>query len=159
MPWALLADLRVWLAAALIATGLYAAVQRLLKEQAKVEFAQYRADVEKEAAASRVRAAQEAARQAQAAQEAVDALQTRYVALSARYDRLRSRPAGTVLVPGLSAAAPLLGACPGDAGKPDPYAGFLAAVEGRVAAIAEACDRELAKFVELWRLDQAKASP
>lgn len=150
---ALLTDLRFWLAAALVATGLYAAVQRLAKEQVKAEYAQFRADVESEAAAARVRAAQEAARHAQNAQETLDALQTRYDALNARYRVLRSS-AGSGPVPSLSSAAPSLAACPGSPDQPDPAARFLAEVEGRVAAVLEAGDRELAKYRELWELQE-----
>ena len=158
MPWAILLDLRVLLGAALIATGLYAATQRIAKEQVKSEFAQYRAEVESAAAASRVRAAQEAARQAHASQEALDALQTRYAALDRRYRVLRTSAPGTVPVPSLGSAATLLGSCPPVPGQPDPDIGRLDALEAGILEITAKADRELAKYVELWRLDQAKAA-
>ena len=149
MPWTLLLDLRVLLGIALAASVAYGAVQRLEKEQAKAELAQFRADVESEAAKSKVAAAQEAQRQAQAAQEVLSDLQIRYVALNARYDRLRRTPAGGGTVPALSSAAPSLGSCP-DGG--DAAARLLAEIESRVTAVTEAGDREIAKYRELWEL-------
>lgn len=58
MPWALLLDYRAWLVAAIAGLAIYAAVQRLEKEQAKAEFAKFRADVQSEAAKAKVKAAQ-----------------------------------------------------------------------------------------------------
>jgi hypothetical protein len=60
-------------------------------------------------------------------------------------------------VPSLPDAAPSLSACPGKPDQPEPVAGFLAQVEGRVTAILEAGDREIAKYVDLWKLEQANA--
>src|SRR4051812_27241787 len=133
MPWWLL-DYRVWLVAAVVASGGYAAVQRLEKEHVQAEFAQFRADVESEAAKAKVRAAQETARQALAAQGVLSALQTRYDALNARYDGLRKRPGSPGSVPSLSTAAPSLEACPGVTSQPDSNARFLAEIESRVIA-------------------------
>lgn len=153
MPWlVLLTDLRVWLAAALIATGLYAAVQRLGWQSCKAEFSQFRADIESEAAKAKVKAAQDEARHAQAAQEVLDDLQTRYAALSARYSRLRANSGSPNTVPSLSSAAQVLSTCAGESGQSDANARFLAEVESRVTAITEAGDREIAKYRELWEL-------
>jgi hypothetical protein len=151
MPWALLLDLRVWLGAALVATGIYAKVQNLEKQQAQTDLAQFRADVESEAAKAKVAAAQDEARKAKNAQEVLSDLQTRYDALNARYRVLRTS-AGSSPVPSLSSAAPSLGSCTGSPSQPDANARFLAEVESRVTAILEAGDRELAKYRELWEL-------
>jgi len=149
MPWALLLDLRVLLGAALVATGVYAKVQTVRMEQAKAEFAQFRADVESEAAKSKVAAAQEAARQAQAAQEVLSDLQTRNAALSARYERLRRAQASSSPVP----------AVPGPAPSPGTVA--LGPVESdadaRCVAVLETADREIAKYRELWELQLRNA--
>ena len=158
MPWALLADLRVLLGIALIATAGYAAVQKNRLAMCKAEFAQYQADVDREASAARVRAAQEARRHALNAQEVLDDLQTRHTALAARYSRLRDTKAGSGGLPALSSAAPVLSACATDTGKPDASAGFLDALERRVAEVLEAGDRELGKYVQLWRLQQKNAA-
>lgn len=144
----LLLDIRVWLAAALIATGLYAEVQRLEKEAVKTEFAQFRADTESEAAKAIVRNAQEAARRSQNAQEVLSDLQNRYVALNARYRVLRDGSGGSP-VPALSSAATSIGSCPEGA---DANARFLAEVESRITAVLEAGDGEIAKYQELWEL-------
>ena len=53
----LLMDMRVWLGAALVAVGIYAKVQNLEKQQAEATLAQFRADVDSEAAKSKVAAA------------------------------------------------------------------------------------------------------
>lgn len=158
MPWTLLLDYRAWLVAAIVALGIYAAVQRLEKERVKVEFAQFRADVESEAAKAKVRAAQEATRQAQHAQEALDDLTTRNAALSARYERLRHANASSDPVPGLSSAAASLGACRGEPSQPDPAIGLLDQIEERVLAVLAKGDTEIAKLVELYRLEQANAA-
>ena len=155
MGWNLLLDLRVWLAAALIATAIYAKVQTVRMEQAKAEYAQFRADVESEAAKAKVAAAQEATRRAQNAQEVLSDLQTRYDALNARY-RLRAGP-GSNPVPTLSSAATSLGSCPGDAGKSDAAAGRLDDIEARFLAVIETGDKELVKYSKLWLLEKANA--
>jgi hypothetical protein len=153
----LLLDIRVWLAAALVAVGIYAKIQTVRMEEAKAELSQFRADVESEAAKAKVAAAQEAARQAQAAQEVLSDLQVRYVALESRYRRVRDANPGGGVVPALSQAAASLGSCPGDAGKPDAGARLLGEIESRVTAITEACDRELTKYKELWDLQLRNA--
>lgn len=154
MGWSLLLDLRVLLGAALIAVGIYAKTQQLAKELCHAEFAQFRADVESEAAKAKVAAAQEAARHAQVAQETLDDLQTRYDALNARYGRLRSTAASSSSVPALSSAATSLPACSADASQPNAIARLLGEVESRVAAILEVGDRELAKHRALWEWAQ-----
>lgn len=144
----LLMDIRAWLVATLIATGLYATVQHLEKEAVKTEFAQFRADTESEAAKAKVAAAQEASRQAQNAEGVISDLQTRYVALNARYRVLRDND-GSGPVPALSTAAASLGSCP-DGG--DAATRLLAEIESRVTAITETGDKEIAKYRELWEL-------
>ena len=157
MPWALLLDLRVILGAALIATAIYAKVQTVRMEQAKAEYAQFRADVESEAAKAKVAAARQEAQQAKNAQEVLSDLQTRLDAATSRYARLRARSSGDS-VPALSAAATSLGSCPGDAGKPDAAARFLERTETGVIAFTERFDKELAKYVKLWQLQQKNAT-
>ena len=123
----------------------------------KAAFAQFRADTERLGAEAKVKAAQEATRHALDAQEALDDLQTRYVALGARYAVLRSNlNSSSGRVPDLASAAPSLGACPGDAQKPDAAARRLADLEGRVVTLLEAGDRELAKYRELWDLTEKR---
>ena len=144
--------------ALVIGLGGYATYQRLGWQREEVKFAQYRADVEAAAATARVKAAQEAARQALNAQEALDALQTRHAQLGARYVRLRDAAASGGGVPGLSTAAASLGSCPGKHIEPDATARFLAAVESAIAGVLEAGDREIAKYVQLWALQQKNAT-
>ena len=151
MWMSLLLDIRVWLGAALVVVGIFAKVQTVRVAEIKAEYAQFRADVESEAAKAKVRHAQEAARQAQNAQEVLSDLQTSYAALNARYRVLRTS-AGSSPVPALSSAAASLGSCPGSDVKPDANARFLAEVEIRVTEILEVGDRELAKYRELWEL-------
>lgn len=158
MPWTLLLDLRVLLGIALVAVGAYAKVQTVRLEQAKAEFVQFRADVESEAAKAKVMAAQEATRQALNAQEAIDDLSTRNTNLSARYERLRHAIAGSGAVPSLSSAAQSLGTCRGEPGQPDPAIGLLDSLEERILAVLAEGDREIAKLVELYRLEQANAA-
>ena len=148
MPWALLLDLRVMLAAALVAMGIYAAVQRVEKEQAKAELAQFRADVESEAAKAKVRNAQEALGQAQASEEVVSDLQTRNAALSRAYASLRAS-SGSRPVPHIPQAPTSVSACPGSPQQPDTLAGCLQAIQFG--------DEQLAKFAELWRLQEKNA--
>ena len=150
MGWSILLDLRVILAGALIATGLYAAVQRVEKEHVQAEFAQFKADVESEAAKAKVRNAQEALRQAQSAQEVVDDLQNRNAYLSARYDRLRASRASSSSVPPISSAPEVTVSLPGSLEQPDPTLGCLQALEWG--------DRELSKYAELWRLQEKNAN-
>ena len=140
----LLMDIRVWLGAALVAVGIYAKVQNLEKQQAEATLAQFRADVESEAAKSKVAAAQEAARHAQAAQEVLSDLQTRYASLNARYRGLRDHSAGSGIVP----------AIPGPAPSPGPIAGSpeVADADARCVAVLEVADREIVKYRALWEL-------
>lgn len=155
MPWAtLLLDIRFWLAAALVATGLYAATQRLEKEHVKAEYAQFRADVESEAAKAKVAAAQEAARRSDNAQEVLSDLQNRFAALNARYRVLRSS-AGSGTVPAIPISPPGTQAC--SCGQPDPAPRLVAESEGRCLEVIEAGDRELAKYRELWLLQEKNA--
>ena len=133
------------------------AVQELRVRLIKSEFVTYRAEIERQVAENKVRNAQEAARQALNQKEALDALQGRFNALNARYKRLRdpTSPAG---VPALSSAAPVLSSCPGNDGKSDTAARFLAEVEARVNEVIQRGDEELAKYVELWRLQERNAN-
>ena len=140
----LLMDMRVWLGAALIAVGIYAKVQNLEKQQAQATLDQFRADVESEAAKSKVAAAQEAARQSQAAQEVLGDLQTRYAALNARYRGLRDHPAGSGIVPAVPEATT----------GTSPIAGSseVADADARCLAVLETADREIVKYRALWEL-------
>ena len=141
----------------MLCLGAYAAAQHIGWKMEKAAFAQFRADTDRLGAEAKVKAAQETTRHALDAQEALDDLQTRYVALGARYAVLRSNhnPGGS-RVPDLASAAPSLGACPGDAEKPDSPTRRMADLEGRVVTILEAGDKELAKYRELWELTEKR---
>ena len=144
MPWlALLTDLRVWLAAALIATGIYAKVQTVRLEQEKAEFAQFRADVESEAAKSKVAAAREALRHAENTTEVISGLQIDNASLRARYDRVRASAASRP-VPAISCPAAGPGPGTGNAPESDP--------PPRCLAVMEAGELEIAKYKRLWEL-------
>ena len=150
MPWlALLTNRWTWIAAAFAALGAYAAVQHIGWQATKAEYAQFRADVESEAAKAQVRNAQEVASHAQNAQEALDDLQTRHAALGARYASLRAS-SGSRPVSALPGAAPGPSACPGGAAE--------SAAHVRCLTAAEWGDRELAKYAELWKLWKANAA-
>ena len=154
----LLLDYRAWLVAAIAGLGIYAAVQRAEKEHVKSQFAQFRADVESEAAKAKVAAARQEALQAKHAQEALDDLQTRLDRLNRAYAGLRDSKPSSRPVPRLSSAATVLSACPGVAGQPDPTIAALDGIEERVLAVLAEGDREIAKYVELYRLEQANAA-
>lgn len=150
MPWTLLLDYRAWLAVAFAALAVYAAVQRAEKQHAKSELAQYRAEVESEAAKAKVRAAQEAAQQAQHAQEALDDLQARNDAVSAAYERLRHAKPRSSPVPSVPATPEVPSPIAVDPVESD--------ADARCVAVLEVADRELAKYAELWRLEQANST-
>lgn len=138
-----------WMGAALLAVSAYAAVQHTRLGWCQANFAQFRADVQSEAAKAQVRNAEVALQQEQAAMEALDDLQTRNDALRARYDRLRkSASPGSGPVPADPGTAPAAGS--GLTRQPDPAPRCVP--EGRVLAVLEAGDRELAKYRELWEL-------
>jgi uncharacterized protein YukE len=141
----------------MLGLGAWGGLQSLRLRECKAEFAQFRADTERLGNEAKVRAAQELAQHAQHAQEALDDLSSRNAALSASYERLRTFNSAGRRVPRLPDAAPSLSTCPGKPEQPDAVAGFLAALEGRVTAILEAGDREIGKYVELWKLEQANA--
>ena len=149
MGWSLLLDLRVLLAGALIATWLYAAVQRVEKEKVQAEFAQFKADVESEAAKAKVAAARTEALQATHAQEALDGLQTRLDAVSVAYKRLQHASPGSSTVSSIPSAPEVTVSIPGSLEQPDPPLGCLQALEWG--------DRELSKYAELWRLQEKNA--
>lgn len=158
MPWALLLDYRAWLAVAFAALAVYAAAQRAGKEHYKAELAQYRADVESEAAKDKVRAAREAAQQALNAQGAIDDLQARNAALSAAYERLRHAKPRSSPVPAVPAAPAVLGPVARSDVESDADARCVAKSEAIILGVLEAGDKELAKFTELYRLEQANAA-
>ena len=148
-----LSNWRTILIAALFA-GL--AVQELRIRWVQADYLAYRAEIERQVAESKVRNAQEQARQALNQKEALDALQGRFNALNARYKRLRDR-ASAAGVPALSSAAPIISSCPGNDGKSDAASKFLGEVESRIVGILEQGDKEIAKYVELWKLQQRNA--
>ena len=158
MPWLLLLRSPLaWAGLALVLVSGYAAVQHVGWSLEKAAFAQFRADTERLGAEARVKNALQAAQNERNAQEALSDLQTRYAALGARYAVLRSNSnPGGGRVPDLASAAPSLGACPGDAQKPDAAVRRLADLEGRVVEILRAGDTELAKHRELWELGQKR---
>jgi hypothetical protein len=157
MPWLLLRSPWTWVLVAFAGLVFYAALQHIGWASCRAEFAQFRVDTERLGNEAKAKAAQEVASQAQHAKEARDDLQARNAALGASYERLRHASSGGRRVQSLSGAASSLSACPGKPDQPDTAAGFLAQVEGRVTAILEAGDREIAKYVELWKLEQANA--
>ena len=132
------------------------AVQELRVRWIKSEFATYQAEIERQVAENRVKNAQEATRQALNAKEALDALQGRFNALNARYKRLRdsSSPSG---VPSLSDATGIAQSCPGESGKPSPALGQVERLERGIEEILSFGDAEIAKLVELWKLQQRNA--
>ena len=155
MPWLLLLKSPwTWIAIAFAALASYAAVQHIGWQASKAEYAQFRADTERLAAEAKVKNAQEAARHAQDAQEALDDLQTSYDALNARYASLRRSSPGRGGVPGLASAATSLSSCP--VAQPDAASGRLADLEARVVTILESGDREIAKYRQLWELEQKR---
>jgi uncharacterized protein YukE len=159
MPWLLiLRSPWTWVGLAMLGLGAWGGLQSLRLRECKAEFAQFRADTERLGAEAKVRAAQELAQHAQHAQEALDDLSSRNAALSASYERLRTLNSTGRRMPRLPDAAPSLSACPGKPDQPEPVAGFLAQVEGRVTSILEAGDREIAKYVELWKLEQRNSA-
>ena len=139
----LLMDIRVWLAAALIAAGIYAKVQTVRVAEIKAEYAKFRADVETEAAKAKVAAAQEQVRTALNAQEVLSDLQTRNAALRARYDRLRAS-AGSGVLPAVSCSPAGPGPVAGSPQERDPDARCLSALQWG--------DQELTKYRGLWEL-------
>ena len=150
MPWLLLLKSPwTWGAVAFAAISGYAAVQHIGWQATKAEYVTFQATVAKEAADAKVAAARQEALQATNAQEAIDALSTRNAALSRAYASLRARPgsSGVPKVPGTTAVAIAIAGSPG---QPDPAAGCLEALEWG--------DRELSKYAELWRLQQANAA-
>ena len=150
MGWSLLLDLRVLLAGALIATGLYAAVQRVEKEHVQAEFAQFKADVESEAAKAKVAAARTEALQATHAQEALDGLQTRLDAVSVAYKRLQHASPGSSTVSSIPSAPEVTVSIPGSPPESDTLARCISTLEWG--------DKELAKYAELWRLQEKNAN-
>lgn len=150
MPWLAIATNKwTWIAIAFGVLGVYAAVQHMGWEAAKARYVTLEAETAKLAAEAKVKNAQERARIAQNATEAISALQTSHDAIAARYERLRKSSASSSRVPTCPSAATSPGAGSGDPVKPDPIAGCLAALQWG--------DRELAKFRELWLLDNKNA--
>ncbi len=150
MPWLSLAlNKWTWIAIAFGILGAYAAVQHIGWQASKAEYATFQASVAKEAADAKVSAARQEALQAQHATEVLSDLQTRHDALSARYASLRARSGsgGMSQVPG---AAPSPGPVAGSPPVTDP--------DARCLAVLETADRELGKYAELWRLQEANAA-
>jgi hypothetical protein len=131
-------------------------IQELRVRSVKSDFATYKSAIEKQVAANKLEAAQEASRMAHNATKALDELQVRLTDLSARYKRLRDSRS-TPPVPALSDAASLFGSCPGNPSQPDTASRRLGEVEAEIAGVLETGDREIAKYVELWKLQQRNA--
>ena len=131
-------------------------VQEVRVRWIKSDFETYRVNIEKAVADNKTKAALETARMAQNASESLQALQTRLDRLNRAYSVLRKRGSAPA-VPALSSAAPDLSSCPGNDGKPDALAKSLERVEEGVLGILEEGDRELSKYVELWKLQQQNA--
>ena len=150
MPWlALLTNRWTWIIAAFALCCAAVGVQTMRLKLVQAEYATFQAAVAKEAADAKVKAAQVVAQQALAAQEVLSDLQTRHDALSARYASLRAR-SGSSPVPALPGAAP----------SPSPVAGgsIESDADARCVAVLETADREIAKYVELWRLEKKNSA-
>jgi hypothetical protein len=122
----------------------------------KAEFKSYEAEIQKQVAEGKAAIALERARINANNAQALDDLQTRYVALNARYKRLRdgSSPAGS---PDLSQSLGIAQACPGEPSQPNPLVGRMAEVEREIEAALEFGDKEISKYVELWKLQEKNA--
>lgn len=150
MPWLLL--LRspwTYVVIAFAALGAYAAVQHIGWQAAESRYVTLEAETTRLAAEAKVKNALQAAQQARNAQEALDDLQTRLNRTGALYASLRSHPGSSGMSQaGTGAAIPSPG--PVGALQPDPDPGCLAAFEW--------ADIQLAKYAELWRLQEANAA-
>lgn len=153
----LLLDWRVWVVITIAALGVFGAVQTGRLDHEKAAFALFRAETAKVAAEAQARNAQERAREAQNATEVLSDLQTRHAALGARYVKLRDG-SGSGRMPDLASAAARLGSCGPKSLQPDPTARFLGTLESEITGILEAGDLEIAKYVELWALQQKNAA-
>jgi hypothetical protein len=122
----------------------------------KSDFETYQLNIEKAVAQNRLQNAQEATRIERNGKEALDALQSRYAALNRSYKRLRDR-SRTDRVPDLPATLGIAQSCPGEPGKPNPVAGQVGKLEEGIEGIIEFGDGEIAKYVELYRLQQKNA--
>lgn len=144
---------KLWLLLGLLAAiGLQEVRVRLIKSAHE----SYVASIEKQVAENKVQNALEQARIERNGKEALDALTTRYAALNARYRVLRdSRSAPPV--PSAADAIGIAQSCPGIDGQPNPVAGRMESLEAGIESILEAGDREIAKYVELWKLQQENA--
>lgn len=147
-----------WRLVLIAGLALSVAVQEARVRWIKSEFQAYRLEIERQVAENKAEAALEAARMAHNARKAVDDLQTRLDSLRRSYRVLRdSRSAPAV--PSLAESTGVLESCPGEPDKPNPAVGRLEQAERGIEAILEAGDREIAKYVELWRLNQANVKP
>jgi hypothetical protein len=131
-------------------------IQEVRIRWVKSDFQTYQLNIEKQVADNKTKAALETARMAQNASDSLQALQTRLDRVNRAYSLLRKR-GGSPAVPALSSAAPDLSSCPGNDGKPDALAKSLERVEEGILGVLEEGDRELSKYVELWKLEQQNA--
>lgn len=125
-----------------LALGIQTGRIKLLKS----EYAQEKAEIA-------VQEATERARIAHNAQETLDALQTRLTALDARYRVLRN-----TTTPSLVEATGIAEACPGEPSKPNPAVGQMELLERGIEEILKLGDKEIAKLVEIWELQQKNAA-
>jgi hypothetical protein len=144
----LLANWRwVVMGALLLALGVQTGRISLLKSEHQA----YKAEIERQVAENRAKAAEEASRMAHNATKALNDLQARLDAVRRSYRVLRDSR-GTPAVPSLSESTGIAQSCPGEPDKPNPAVGRLAEAERGIEAILELGDREIAKYVELWKL-------
>jgi hypothetical protein len=128
-------------------------IQELRVRSVKSDFATYKSAIERQVEANKLAAAQERARMAHNATKALDDLQARLDSVRRSYRVLRdSRSAPAV--PALSDASSLFGSCPGNPSQPDTASRRLAEIEAAIAGVLETGDGEIAKYVELWKLQQ-----
>lgn len=154
MPLALLSYWKLWLVLALLAA---VGIQELRVRSVQSQFGAYRTQIEKQVAENKTKAALETARMAHNQTKALDALQVRLTAAESRYKRLRDSRS-TPAVPSLATVTGIAETCPGEPDKPNPAVGQMERIERGIEAILELGDREIAKYVELYKLQQENAA-
>lgn len=123
----------------------------------KAEHAAYVSEIEKQVAENKAKAALETARINANAAEALDDLQNRYAALDARYRVLRSTRSPSA-VPSLSEATGITKSCPGEPDKPNPALGQVERLEAGIEEILRFGDEQIARHVELWKLQKENSA-
>jgi hypothetical protein len=150
----LLANWRLVLVAALAVAVL---IEEIRIRSIKADFSAYKVEIERQVAQNRLKNALEQARIERNGKEALDALTNRYAALNARYRVLR-QSSSAPRVPSAVEALGIVQSCPGKPDQPNPAVGQVERLERGVEEILEFGDREIAKYVELWKLQNQNAT-